>query len=290
MSSTITEFHVPQGKGHRTALIALLLVCVFWGSTFPLMQLAMAAIKDHLPRNSSGTALYPDADDIARDEESWVQDAEAERRAGRARQARRLAEAGLVEAPYVLSGRVVLALACLDLGDAEAAREALEPVVSRWSPGARESLAIEPAEDAPFAVQSDPLADLAENELENAFEHAESEPVEVWTTNRVAEAALMGSDGLPISQVDAPGPADWADDVGVLGVEFGRILDEARKAAAAASAGPTLELAVRTERFHVLVQMVDRDTYLVLVLGADGNVGKGRYLMRRHLLAIRQEL
>jgi hypothetical protein len=129
-------------------------------------------------------------DDIARDEESWVQDAEAERRAGRARQARRLAEAGLVEAPYVLSGRVVLALACLDLGDAEAAREALEPVVSRWSPGARESLAIEPAEDAPFAVQSDPLADLAENELENAFEHAESEPVEVWTTNRVAEAAL----------------------------------------------------------------------------------------------------
>ncbi len=103
-------------------------------------------------------------------------------------------------------------------------------------------------------------------------------------------AALLGSDGLPIAQATAAGPPELADEVGVLGVEFGRILDEARKAAAAASAGTTLELAVRTERFHILVQVVDRETYLVLALGPDGNVGKGRYLLRRHLLAIRQEL
>jgi predicted regulator of Ras-like GTPase activity (Roadblock/LC7/MglB family) len=65
-------------------------------------------------------------------------------------------------------------------------------------------------------------------------------------------AALLGSDGLPIAQVTAEGPPELADEVAVLGVEFGRILDEARKAAAAAGAGSTLELAVRTERFHVL--------------------------------------
>lgn len=103
-------------------------------------------------------------------------------------------------------------------------------------------------------------------------------------------AALLGSDGLPIAQATAAGPPELADEVGVLGVEFGRILDEARKAAAAASAGATLELAVRTERFHVLLQVVDRDTYLVLALGPDANVGKGRYLLRRQLLAIREEL
>ena len=30
--------------------------------------------------------------------------------------------------------------------------------------------------------------------------------------------------------------------------------------------------------------------YLVLALGPEGNVGKGRYLMRRHQLALREEL
>jgi predicted regulator of Ras-like GTPase activity (Roadblock/LC7/MglB family) len=102
-------------------------------------------------------------------------------------------------------------------------------------------------------------------------------------------AALMGSDGIPIAQVTAA--ASGADDpVGVLGVEFGRILDEARKAADAAEAGAALELSVRTERFHVVLQTLDPETYLVLALAPDGNVGKGRYLMRRHGLAIREEL
>jgi predicted regulator of Ras-like GTPase activity (Roadblock/LC7/MglB family) len=103
-------------------------------------------------------------------------------------------------------------------------------------------------------------------------------------------AALMGSDGVPIAEVAVPSPRDLGDEVGLLSVEFGRILDEARKAADAAGAGGILELAVHTERFHVLIQAVDRDTYLVLALTPEGNVGKGRYLMRRHQLAIREEL
>jgi hypothetical protein len=121
---------------------------------------------------------------------AWVTEAEAARRAGRAAEARRLAEAALVDDPHATAGRIVLALACLDLGDAEAARRALEPAVAAGSV-APEPLALDTAaEDEPFHVLSDPLADLAENELERAFDGAESEPVEAWTTNRVAEAAL----------------------------------------------------------------------------------------------------
>ena len=103
-------------------------------------------------------------------------------------------------------------------------------------------------------------------------------------------AALMGSDGVPIAEVAAPAHPDAGDEVGLLGIEFGRVLDEARKAADAASAGGVLELAVQTERFHVLIQAIDRDTVLVLALAHDANVGKGRYLMRRHQLSIREEL
>jgi predicted regulator of Ras-like GTPase activity (Roadblock/LC7/MglB family) len=103
-------------------------------------------------------------------------------------------------------------------------------------------------------------------------------------------AALMGSDGIPIAQVTASGTAEDADEVSVLGVEFGRILDEARKAGDAAGAGAALELSVRTERFQVVLQTLDPETFLVLALAPHGNVGKGRYLMRRHQLTLREEL
>jgi predicted regulator of Ras-like GTPase activity (Roadblock/LC7/MglB family) len=102
-------------------------------------------------------------------------------------------------------------------------------------------------------------------------------------------AALMGSDGIAIAQVGARG-ADDGDEVGVLAVEFGRILDEARKAADAAGAGTAQELSVRTERYHVTLHALDAETFLVLALSPHGNVGKGRYLLRRHALAIREQL
>jgi predicted regulator of Ras-like GTPase activity (Roadblock/LC7/MglB family) len=102
--------------------------------------------------------------------------------------------------------------------------------------------------------------------------------------------ALMGSDGIPIAQVVASSPPDLGDEVSLLGIEFGRILDEARKAADAASAGGVFELTVQTERFHVVVHALDRDTYLMLALAPDANVGKGRYLMRRQQLALREQL
>ncbi len=101
-------------------------------------------------------------------------------------------------------------------------------------------------------------------------------------------AALMGGDGIPIAQAGPHG--DEAEQVTILGVEFGRILEEARKAADAAGAGVALEISVRTERFHVVLHAVDPDTYLLLALAPHGNVGKGRYLLRRHELAIREEL
>ena len=144
-----------------------------------------------------------------REATSWIRDAEAERRAGRPEQARRLAEAGLVEEPYELSGRLVLALACLDLLDFESARHALEPAVAGWSLDVPEPLALGSDEGEAFAVQSDPLADLAENELERAFDHAEAETAEVWTTNRVAEAALRAvergePEGVRLHEPDSP--------------------------------------------------------------------------------------
>jgi predicted regulator of Ras-like GTPase activity (Roadblock/LC7/MglB family) len=105
-------------------------------------------------------------------------------------------------------------------------------------------------------------------------------------------AALMGNDGIAIEQVLVqPAPdGPLADDIGTAGVEFGRILDEIRKAADALAGGAVEETVVSLSRFRLIFRPVDADNFLVVVLGPDGNLGKARYLIRRHLLAIRREL
>ena len=80
------------------------------------------------------------------------------------------------------------------------------------------------------------------------------------------------------------------EEIAALGVEFGRILDEARKAADSLGGGPVEEACLRMARFWVLLRTVDGDTFLVLVLAPDGNLGKARFLMRRHLAELREHL
>jgi len=105
-------------------------------------------------------------------------------------------------------------------------------------------------------------------------------------------AALMGADGIPIDQVEASGEVSesLSDEVEVLGVEFGRILDELRKASDSVAGGALEEVSIRLANFWVLMRVVDEETYLVLAVGPDGNAGKARFLMRRQLMALREEL
>lgn len=107
--------------------------------------------------------------------------------------------------------------------------------------------------------------------------------------------ALMGSDGIPVAQlqlgVDDSGEAgELGEDVGAAGVEFGRILDEMRKAADALSAGRLNEAVVGLSRYWLLFRTVDDELFVVLALLPDANVGKARFLIRRHLLELQEQL
>jgi predicted regulator of Ras-like GTPase activity (Roadblock/LC7/MglB family) len=105
-------------------------------------------------------------------------------------------------------------------------------------------------------------------------------------------AALMGTDGIPIEQVSSgslPSGA-LAEDLGNAGVEFGRILDDVRKASDALSGGALRETIVILARFQLVFRALDSDTLLVVVLAPDGNLGKARYLIRSSLDALMREL
>ena len=106
--------------------------------------------------------------------------------------------------------------------------------------------------------------------------------------------ALMGSDGIPIVQITprlpdgTPNPL--GDEIGTAGVEFARILSEIQKASSALDAGAMSETVITLARFQLHFRLVDDDVILVLALSHEASSGRARYLIRRNLIALREEL
>lgn len=104
-------------------------------------------------------------------------------------------------------------------------------------------------------------------------------------------AALMGSDGIPIAQVEGASTSGATEDqVSVLAVEFGRILAECQKVAHSTDAGQLEEISIQMEQMTAILRHVDDDTYLVVVIGPDSTAGRTRFDIRRHLLELRAQL
>ncbi len=107
-------------------------------------------------------------------------------------------------------------------------------------------------------------------------------------------AALMGLDGIAVAEVRATdGPDDddpMGGDVTRAGIEFGRVLGEMEKASDSLGTGSVREAVLTLARVTLIFHTVDEDLILVLALRPDGNLGKARYLIRRHLTEIRAEL
>jgi predicted regulator of Ras-like GTPase activity (Roadblock/LC7/MglB family) len=105
-------------------------------------------------------------------------------------------------------------------------------------------------------------------------------------------AALMGVDGIPIQQVlSSRGSGGMpSDDIAAAGVEFGRVLADAQKAGDTVAAGELSECTVVLSRMALVFRIVDLETFLVVVLRPDGNFGKARYLIRRSMLSLLEEL
>lgn len=141
--------------------------------------------------------------------------AEAERRAGRPDTALQVSAAGLEHAPERLAGRVSLGLALLDLGRNADARDelacildaVLEPHHLAEALPQIESPQEGPTDDSGFhRADAEDLAALpiqtpdrisafdagiAVDEIDQAFESAETDPQEMFSANRMAEEALL---------------------------------------------------------------------------------------------------
>ena len=91
-------------------------------------------------------------------------------------------------------------------------------------------------------------------------------------------AVLMGYDGIAIDQFFSP---DEELDLHMVVVEYSNVLKEIRKTAEILSLGEMEEISIRTDRFTIVIRMLNEEYFVALVIGRDGNFGKGRYLMTR---------
>jgi predicted regulator of Ras-like GTPase activity (Roadblock/LC7/MglB family) len=88
---------------------------------------------------------------------------------------------------------------------------------------------------------------------------------------------IMDSEGIA---VDSYARGDAPFDITIVGIEFGVVLGSIKRAAESLEAGKAREVAIGTEKMTTLIRTLGETYFLALAIRPDGNLGKGRFLMR----------
>jgi predicted regulator of Ras-like GTPase activity (Roadblock/LC7/MglB family) len=99
----------------------------------------------------------------------------------------------------------------------------------------------------------------------------------VDSTDGGVAGLIMDSEGIA---VDSYARDDAPFDITTVGIEFGVVLGSIKRAADSLEAGKTREIAIGTEKMITIIRTLNETYFLALALRPDGNLGKGRYLMR----------
>lgn len=88
---------------------------------------------------------------------------------------------------------------------------------------------------------------------------------------------LMDSSGIAV-ETYAKGGSPF--DINTIGIEFSVVIGQIKRAAEMLEAGDTREIVVGTDQLVTLIRMLGDTYFLALAIQPEGNLGKGRYLMR----------
>ncbi len=87
---------------------------------------------------------------------------------------------------------------------------------------------------------------------------------------------LMG----PEDVAESVCPDGHSVDIDAVGTEFSFVLGQVRRAADILEIGALEEVTISSEELTFLIRILNEDYFLGLAMKSDGNLGKGRYLMR----------
>ena len=100
-------------------------------------------------------------------------------------------------------------------------------------------------------------------------------------------AVIMAYDGIPIDEVIE----DQSEfDMQLLTVEYATVLKEIKRAVDVIKMGDLEEVSIATSRTCVVVRVLNDDLFAALIMNRDGNICKGRYMLKLKSFEVLREL
>jgi predicted regulator of Ras-like GTPase activity (Roadblock/LC7/MglB family) len=87
---------------------------------------------------------------------------------------------------------------------------------------------------------------------------------------------LMDFEGIAVDSYVKGGSID----INAIGAEFSVILKSIQRATESLEAGGPQEVSIQSDKVTTIIRIINEEYFLALTLTPDGNLGKGRYLMR----------
>src|SRR3979409_125138 len=100
-------------------------------------------------------------------------------------------------------------------------------------------------------------------------------------------ALIMGTDGIAVEKVMGQEGRDANLDVAAA--EFTSLIRNAQRTGGDTGLGSLRELVVNLDGSTIVMRLFNREYYMVLALKPDGNLGRGRYELRKAELQLAQE-
>jgi predicted regulator of Ras-like GTPase activity (Roadblock/LC7/MglB family) len=100
-------------------------------------------------------------------------------------------------------------------------------------------------------------------------------------------ALIMGTDGIAVEKV--LGEAGAEANLDVAAAEFTSLVRNAQRAGNDTGLGGLRELVVSLESAILLIRVLTKDYFVVLAIRAEGNLGRGRFELRKAELKLAKE-
>lgn len=100
-------------------------------------------------------------------------------------------------------------------------------------------------------------------------------------------ALIMGTDGIAVEKV--LGEAGNEANLDVAAAEFTALVRSSQRAGNDIGLGDLRELVISLDKAVILMRLLSRDYFVVLALSPDGNLGRGRFELRKAELQLAKE-
>ncbi|MDQ3258156.1 MAG: roadblock/LC7 domain-containing protein [Acidobacteriota bacterium] len=98
---------------------------------------------------------------------------------------------------------------------------------------------------------------------------------------------LMGTDGIPVEKVIMPGTGE--ENLDIAATEMTSLVRNAQRTGHNVGFGSLSELVVRMQNATFLIRQMSNEYFIVLALDSEGNIGRGRFELRKAELDLSRE-